>query len=124
MPENEIAQALKSNAPIPAEQIPKLFELLQKCRKEAEITEREVKKYDAIKDVMLAEISGKYAFYEFVFSKIFSERAEAIKKDFEVIDEGIKRNNRELIASGVAGLSQIVASSPIVDEEKLRRMLG
>ena len=123
MPEKEIAEILKNNIPIPAEEIPRLFEMLQQCRKESEITQREVKKYDAMKEVMLKEITGKYAFYEFLFSKIFAERSEAIKKDFEVIDLGIKQNNRDLINAGVSGLSQIVASSPIMDMEKLRRML-
>jgi len=123
MPDKEIAEILKNNIPIPAEEIPRLFEMLQQCRKESEITQREVKKYDAMKEVMLKEITGKYAFYEFLFSKIFAERSEAIKKDFEVIDLGIKQNNRDLINAGVSGLSQIVASSPIMDMEKLRRML-
>jgi len=118
----EITELLKN--PIPAEEIPRLFEMLTACRKETEITQREVKKYEAMKEVMLQEITGKYAFYEFLFSKIFAERAEAIKKDFEVIDAGIKQNNRDLIASGVSGLSQIVASSPVMDMEKLRKMLG
>jgi len=121
MPDKEIAELLKN--PIPAEEIPRLFELLQKCKKESEITQREVKKYEAMKEVMLKEITGKYAFYELLFSKIFAERAEAIKKDFEVIDLGIKQNNRDLIATGVSSLSQIVASSPITDMDKLRRML-
>jgi len=123
MSNKEIAEILKNNITIPAEEIPRLFEMLQQCRKESEITQREVKKYDAMKEVMLKEITGKYAFYEFLFSKIFAERAEAIKKDFEVIDLGIKQNNRELINAGVSGLSQIVASSPVMDMEKLRRML-
>jgi len=122
MPDKEITELFKN--PIPAEEIPRLFEMLTACRKETEITQREVKKYEAMKEVMLQEISGKYAFYEFLFSKIFAERAEAIKKDFEVIDMGIKQNNRDLIASGVSGLSQIVASSPVMDMEKLRKMLG
>ena len=124
MPENEIAEILKSGTPIPAEEVPRLFELLRECRKETEITQREVKKYEAMKEVMLTEITGKYAFYELLFSKIFAERAEAIKKDFEIIDAGIKQNNRDLLASGVSGLSRIVSSSPITDMEKLRRMLG
>jgi len=68
-------------------------------------------------------ITGKYNFYEFFFSKIFSERQETIKKDFEIIDEGMKRNDKELISAGLAGLSQVVASSPFTDMEKLRRML-
>ncbi|MCL2381079.1 MAG: hypothetical protein FWC64_05730 [Treponema sp.] len=124
MSENEIAEALKGSVPIPAGELPRLFELLRECRKESEMTQREVKKYEAMKEVMLKEITGKYAFYEFLFSNIFAERAEAIKKDFEIIDQGIKRNNRGLVAAGVSGLSQVVASSPIADMEKLRRMLG
>ena len=124
MPGKEIAEVLKNNAPIPAEEIPRLFELLRECHKETEITRREVKKYEVMKDLMLQEIAGKYAAYEFVFSSIFAERAEAIKKDFEIIDTGIKQKNRELVAAGVSGLSQIVAASPIADMEKLHRILG
>ena len=123
MPDKEIAEILKNGTVIPAEEIPRLFEMLQECKRESEITQREVKKYDAMKEVMLKEITGKYAFYEFLFSKIFAERAEAIKKDFQVIDFGMKQNDRELIATGVSSLSQIVASSPLMDMEKLRRML-
>jgi len=124
MPDKEIAEILKCATPIPAEEIPRLFKLLQGCRKESEITQREVKKYDTMKEVMIREITGKYAFYEFLFSKIFAERSQAIKKDFEIIDKGMKQNNRDLVAAGVSGLSQIVASSPIADMEKLKSLLG
>ena len=110
--------------PIPPEEIPRLFEMLLECKKESELTKRELQKYESMKDVMIQEITGKYSFYEFLFSKIFDERREAIKKDFEIIDEGMKRNDRTLINTGVSGLSQVVASSPIADLEKLRRMLG
>ncbi|MDR0511804.1 MAG: hypothetical protein LBG93_01700 [Treponema sp.] len=124
MPENELADVLKNNVTIPENQIKRLFDLLRDCKKETEITQREAKKYDAIKETMMAEISSKYAFYEFLFSKIFAERSEAIKKDFEIIDQGLKQKNRSLVADGVTGLSQIVSSSPIQDIEKLRRLLG
>ena len=120
----EISRTIKSAAPIPSEQIPRLFELLLESRKESELTKREIKKYDSIREVMIQEITGKYSFYEFFFSKIFAERSEAIKKDFAIIDEGMRRNDRDLIASGVAGLSQVVATSPLKDVEKLRHMLG
>jgi hypothetical protein len=119
-----ISKILKNAGPIPADEIPRLFEMLLECQKESELTKREVKKYDSMKEVMVQEITGKYTFYEFLFSKIFDERKEAIQKDFQIIDEGIRRNNRDLINTGVSGLSQLVASSPIADMEKLRRMLG
>ena len=120
----EISKILKNSSSIPAEEIPRLFEMLLESRKESEMTKREMKRYDSMKEVMIQEITGKYSFYEFFFSKIFEERKETIKKDFEIIDEGMKRNDRDLIATGIAGLSQIVASSPFTDLDKLRRMLG
>ena len=124
MPGNNITEILKNTTPIPAEEIPRLFEMLVECKKESEMSRREMKKYDSMKEVMLREITGKYSFYEFLFSRIFAERQEIIKKDFDVIDQGMKQNNREMVAAGVSGLSQVVASSPVMELEKLRRMLG
>lgn len=120
----QISKILKNTAPIPPDEIPRLFEMLLECKKETELTKREIEKYDAMKEVMVQEITGKYTFYEFLFSKIFAEREAAIKKDFQIIDEGLRRNNRELINAGISGLSNVVASSPIADMDKLRRMLG
>ena len=119
----EISRILNDASALPAEELKQLFDLFWKCRKESEKTEREIKKYDTIKDVMMDEIAGKYKFYEFFFSKIFEERGEAIKKDFEIIDQGIRENNRDLIGTGVSGLSQVVASSPFTDVEKLKKLL-
>jgi len=124
MPGKKISEILKTAAPIPAEEIPRLFEMLLECKKEAEKSRREVKKYDSMKEVMIREITGKYSFYEFLFARIFAERAEVIKKDFEIIDRGMKQNNRDLIASGLSGLSNVVASSPFSDMEKLRNLIG
>ena len=123
MSENEINEVLKNTTPIPASEIPRLFEMLLECKKEKEVTTRELKKFDSMKEVMINEITGKYNFYEFIFSKIFAERREVIKKDFEIIDQGIKMNNRDLTAAGLRGLSDLVSSSPLNDLEKLRLML-
>jgi hypothetical protein len=98
--------------------------MLLECTKEKEQSRREMKKYQSIKEVMIREITGKYAFYEFLFSKIFAERQEVIKKDFEIIDQGMKQNNRDLISAGVTGLSQVVSSSPVRDFESIRRIIG
>ena len=120
----KMSKILKNAGPIPPEEIPRLFEMLLECNRETEMTKREIKKFESMKDVMISEITGKYNFYEFFFSKIFAEREEAIKKDFQIIDEGMRRNSRELISTGLSGLSQVVASSPFTDVDKLRRMLG
>jgi hypothetical protein len=123
MPAKQIAKILKKAAPIPAQEIPRLFELLLACQRESETTARKTKKYDAIKEVMIREITGKYGFYEFFFNRIFAERREAIKKDFEVIDQGMRENNRDLVSLGISGLSRLAASSPFADLDNLRKML-
>ena len=119
----ELSGILEKAAPLQSEEIMRLFELFLESQKETEITKREVKKYESSKEVMIQEITGKYKFYEFFFNKIFSERGEAIKKDFEIIDKGMKDNNRELISLGISGLSHVVATSPFNDIEKLKRMI-
>jgi hypothetical protein len=124
MADKQISKVLKNTSPIPAEELPRLFEMLLSCKQESEMTKREIKRYDSMKEVMIQEITGKYQFYESLFSKIFAERQETIKKDFEIIDEGMKRDDRELIAVGVSGLSQLVTSSPFTDLDKLRRLIG
>jgi len=124
MADEQISRALNQNSPIPAEELPRLFAMLLECKKESEMTKREEKKYESMKEVMIEEITGKYQFYENLFSKIFAERQKALKKDFQIIDEGMKTNDHELITAGLTGLSQLVSSSPIADLEKLRRLLG
>ena len=119
----ELAKMFDMSSQIPGEDIKKLFKLMVNSRKESEITKREIKKYESMKDVMIQEITGKYKFYEFYFNKIFAERGEAIKKDFEIIDRGIKENNRDLISAGVSGLSQVVSSSPFTDMDKIMKMI-
>ena len=122
MLENEITEWIDTSA-VPREDIKKLFKLFLDSRKETEITKRELHKIDSMKEVMIQEITGKYKFYEFFFDKVFSERREAIRKDFDIIDKGMKENNRDLVSSGVAGLSQIVSTSPFTDMEKLKRLI-
>ena len=120
---SELTRMFDNVSSLPSEDIKKLFELFLKNQKESELTKREIKKYESVKDVMIQEITGKYKFYEFFFSRIFAERSEAIKKDFEIIDRGMKENNRDLINTGINGLSQVVASSPFTDMEKLRKLI-
>ncbi|MCL2832155.1 MAG: hypothetical protein FWD78_03205 [Treponema sp.] len=122
MQEKELAR-LFDNPSISAEDLKKLFEMLADSHKESEITKREIKKYESMKEVMIQEITGKYRLYEFFFSKVFSERGEAIKKDFEIIDRGMKDNNRDLINTGVRGLSKVVSASPFADIEKLKKLI-
>ena len=119
----ELVKFIENTSALPPENIKSLFSMLAKSHKETELTKRELKKYESMKDVMIQEITGKYKFYEYFFSRVFAERSAAIKKDFDIIDRGMKENNRDFISAGVSGLSQIVASSPFTDMEKLKKMI-
>ena len=118
---NEVKTALKklpNNIPVP--DVTKAFDLLMEYKKENEQTKREIARYDAIKEVMITEITKKYDFYEKLFKAVFDERKTAINKFFEVIDKGIKENNNELVLAGLSNLSNVVASSPFANISELK----
>lgn len=112
---------LPKNLPIP--DVTKTFNLLLEYKKESEITKRDIARYDAMKDVMISEITHKYAFYEKLFASVFAERNTAVQKFFEVIDTGIKEHNTELMLAGLSGLSNVVASSPFAGISELRNAI-
>jgi hypothetical protein len=121
---NDVAKALPKlpdNMPIP--DVTKALSLFLEYKKENEMTKREIARYDAIKEVMITEITRKYDFYEKLFTAIFDERKTTINKFFEVIDKGIKEDNNELVLAGLSNLSNVVASSPFANIGELRKMI-
>lgn len=109
---------------IPAPDILNVMTKMQSAYKEHRVTEFEYKKIEAQKEVLITEITRKYDLYHYVFERIFDERKMAISKSFEIIDEGLKSNDRELINIGMQGLSKIVSSSPFANVEQLTAMLN
>jgi hypothetical protein len=108
---------------LPAPDVTKAFTLLLEYKKESELTKRDIARYDAMRDVMLAEITRKYDFYEKIFVAVFTERKVAIDKYFEIIDKGIKENNNELVLAGLSNLSNVVASSPFANIGELKNLI-
>lgn len=108
---------------LPSTDVIKFIKVLGEAYTENQITEREIAKIHAQREVLLTEIRRKYDLYEKVFEQIFSEREIAIHKSFEVIDMGLETNDRELIASGLHSLSKVVSSSPFTDLQKLSNTL-
>ena len=123
MQSREISGILEDVSSFSTEEKKRLFELMLESRRESEKTKREIKKYNSVKDVMIQQIAGKYKFYEFFFSRLFDERAEAIQKDIEIIDRGIKENDKELVNAGVTGLSKVAASNPFADMEIIMKKI-
>jgi hypothetical protein len=108
---------------IPKQDVLSLFSKLSDVRREMAVTEREVARISAARDIALSEIQSKYALYHKVFDRVFEERRDAINKNFEIIDKGLAANDRDLILGGLKGLSDIVASSPFGSIEQLGRAL-
>jgi hypothetical protein len=121
---NNITQVLTKipdNMPLP--DVTKVFTLFLEYKKENEMTKREIARYDAMKEVMITEITRKYDFYEKLFMTVFSERKSTIGKYFEIIDKGIKENNNELVLAGLSNLSNVVASSPFANIGELKNLI-
>lgn len=99
------------------------FDKLQSSYQTYRITETEIRKIEAQRDVLITEITQRYELYHKVFDNIFEERKMAISKSFEVIDQGLKNNDRELVNIGMQGLSKVVSSSPFANVEQLAKMI-
>jgi len=103
--------------------VTEVFNLFVEYKKEKEMTKREIARYDAIKEVMISEITRKYDFCEKLFAAVFSERKLAIDKYFEIINKGIKENNNELVLAGLSNLSNVVAASPFANIGELKKII-
>ncbi|MDM5329848.1 hypothetical protein [Neobacillus sp. CF12] len=108
---------------IPSTDVLNFFNKLTVAYKEAKVTERELAKIQAQKEVLLTEMEKRYDLYHKVFDRIFDERKVAIAKSFEVIDLGLQQGDKELVSIGMQGLSKVVSSSPFANIEQLTNMI-
>lgn len=108
---------------IPSPDALDFFNKLQGAYETYKETEIEIKKIEAQRDILITEITERYNFYHTTFDRIFEERSVAINKSFEIIDEGLKKDDKDLINIGMQGLSKVVSSSPFGDVDKLSEMI-
>lgn len=108
---------------VPSTDVLNFFNKLTDAYKEAKITEREIAKIQAQKEILLTEIEKRYDLYHKVFDHIFDERKVAIAKSFEIIDKGLNEGDKDLISIGMQGLSKVVSSSPFANIEQLSKMI-
>jgi len=77
------------------------------------------KEVEALTQVKLAGIVAKYKTAELFITSSFSERNDALKNYYAVLDDAVRKGDRELIISAMANISGIVTTSPLKDLEKL-----
>ncbi|WP_312756073.1 hypothetical protein [Rummeliibacillus suwonensis] len=120
---NTVMKLEKVSKVIPATDVLDFFNRLQETYEIHRQTEVEIRKIEAQRDVIITEITQRYELYHKVFDSIFDERKLAISKSFEVIDQGLKNNDRELVNTGMQGLSKVVSSSPFANVDQLAKMI-
>lgn len=108
---------------VPSTDVLNFFNKITDSYKEAKVTEREIAKIQAQKEILLTEIEKRYELYHKVFDHIFDERKVAIAKSFEIIDKGLNEGDKDLISIGMQGLSKVVSSSPFANIEQLSKMI-
>lgn len=108
---------------MPAADAMSFFNSLLEAYREEQNLRRDLAKIEAMKDVVLTEITKRYELYHRVFDRIFDERKDAINRHFDIIDRGIAANDKELIIEGLRGLSTIVSSSPFANLQELSKLL-
>ena len=77
------------------------------------------KEVEALTQVKLAGIVAKYKTAEKFITSSFSERNDALKNYYAVLDDAVRKGDKELIISAMANISGIVTTSPLKDLEKL-----
>lgn len=108
---------------IPATELIGVIRDLTTAYKEDQLVKKDIALINAKKELLIKEMDLKYDLYYRVFSQIFSERGQAINKSFEIIDKGLKENDKELISAGLGSLSKIVSSSPFSNLTELAKLL-
>lgn len=109
---------------IPITEIFSTMKMLVEANRENNQTKRDIAVIEARTDLLIREMTLKYDLYYKVFGTIFNERKQAIDKSFDIIDKGLKENDKELISLGLGSLSQIVSSSPFSNLSELSNLLN
>lgn len=109
---------------IPAADLLSTMKMLVEANRDNNQTKRDIAIIEAKTDLLVKEMELKYDLYYKVFGTIFNERKQAIDKSFEIIDKGLKENNKDLISMGLGSLSQVVSSSPFSNLSELSNLLN
>lgn len=120
---NPISKLEEVSKIIPSADVLRFFDQLTQAYTENQITQRDIARIEAQREVLLTEINRKYDVYQYVFKQIFDEREKAINKSFAVIDKGMNEGDKELISMGLKSLSTVVSSSPFSNIQQLSELL-
>lgn len=89
------------------------------CWKQSIIIERDIAKLKTLETTTLAQIAADYKKTELALNLIFSERQNALDKNYKSLQYGLDNNDREVIVNSLHQIANIVTSKPLEDFDKL-----
>lgn len=86
--------------------------------KTSKIIERDIRALEVKSNIELSKIAAKYDICQSALMGIFGERKDALKKHYEIMDQALKANDRDLVIASLKGVSDIVTTRPLEDFNK------
>ena len=86
--------------------------------KECVLAEERTKQMQVWGQVEIAKTVAKFKTAQDFMEKTFGERDKALSKHYDLLDDAIKSNDRDMILAALHGISSIVTKSPLDDFEK------
>ena len=86
--------------------------------KECVLAEEKTKQVQAWGQVEIAKTVAKFKTAQDFMEKNFGERDKALSKHYDLLDDAVKSNDREMILAALHGISSIVTKSPLDDFDK------
>lgn len=83
--------------------------------------EQNIAQIRAATDIELAKISSKFQLQQMALVGIFGERQQGLSAHFDILNNAVESNDREMIIRSLQGISTIVTSDPLESFEKLAR---
>lgn len=77
------------------------------------IVEQNIESIKARTQIELANIASKYQLCQAAMIGIFGERNNALQKHYQVLDNAIQNDDRELIIQSLRSISSIVVTNPL-----------
>lgn len=77
------------------------------------------KEVEAMSKVELARTVAKYKVAQQFITESFAERNRALQQDYKVLDDAIKRGDREMIIAAMGKIGDIVTTSPLAELQEL-----
>src|SRR2546430_514210 len=96
-PSEAVARLRTARHIAPAADVMRFFNDALDVYRETLATQREIARISAATEVALTRVREKHGLYREVLSLIFEERREAIARHFDIIDQGIARNDHDLM---------------------------